>query len=446
MSDLQSLLKKLNASPVSTQSYVYYIKDTGKIHKISSTNIPEKDFAVFEIDNELVKPILIGERRTDEFTITYDVSLKQLRLKEAGYQDNHKTACTMNYQLPVIKSTHESHFLLTSVYEGLTVYIWDITKDYRQGECVWVNSNVYKLTTDIESGNKFNVANHTLFVIDVHLTSVPTQEHSIEKLSMVKEYKGIHVDIWYKDLSHLSGQHVWFDNTVYKLLEDTVAGTEFIISKAEVIVENVNLYSDKNKSLTFTTDILIGDVILNNNSIYSIQNVLQNFGKDKTSVFFYNSSSTMLYYNNPNCLEVNLDTVNEEISTSNAVLDLTNITDLKNGQTLLCGKQLYQIKVDKEYDIIVQQNTVNKTWSIMLNPYTKKFLQTSGAMQDDVLFFSITSKYDPNILYTSLEFKISDLLSESTSVIPIVSEYEQDPDNVSIYTAKYFDSYAHEVI
>jgi hypothetical protein len=27
MSDLQSLLKKLNASPVSTQSYVYYIKE-----------------------------------------------------------------------------------------------------------------------------------------------------------------------------------------------------------------------------------------------------------------------------------------------------------------------------------------------------------------------------------------------------------------------------------
>ena len=83
MSDLQSLLKKLNAGPVSTISYVYYEKETGKIHKISSKNTPDEGLTVFEIENEEVLPILSGERRTEEFTITYDVSLKQIRLKQS---------------------------------------------------------------------------------------------------------------------------------------------------------------------------------------------------------------------------------------------------------------------------------------------------------------------------------------------------------------------------
>ena len=105
MSNLQDLLKKLNAGPVSTMSYVYYDKENGKIHKISSANTPQEGFEVFEIENSEVNPILTGERRTDEFTITYDVSLKQVRLKEVAYDDSHNTAATMCYQLPVIKDT-----------------------------------------------------------------------------------------------------------------------------------------------------------------------------------------------------------------------------------------------------------------------------------------------------------------------------------------------------
>jgi hypothetical protein len=207
MSDLQSLLKKLSAAPASAISYVYYDKETGKIHKISSRNVAEDGFEIFEIETLEVKPILTGERRTDEFIIMYDVSLKQIRLKEVAYDDSYNTAATMCYQLPVI-----------------------------------------------------------------------------------------------------------------------------------------------------------------------------------------------------NC-NITLDT-----------------------------------------DIVIQQDTKNNVWNLQINPHTKKFLRMSMYNTKETICFSITSKYDPNILYRSLEFLIGELITEDVPTIPFKFASESIPTDVSIYTAKYFDSYAHEII
>ena len=162
-------------------------------------------------------------------------------------------------------------------------------------------------------------------------------------------------------------------------------------------------------------------------------------------MFFYNALSTLLYYNNKSCLEINLAD-DDSIESNDMRLNLTSSDNLKNGQTILSGKTLYQITVDKGYDIIIQQNTFSKTWNLLLNPYTKKFLQNSGYSSKETLYFSVTAKYDPNVLFRSLKFTVGDLLSDVTSEIPFSTEGEADPQNVSIYTAKYFDSYAHEVI
>ena len=123
-----------------------------------------------------------------------------------------------------------------------------------------------------------------------------------------------------------------------------------------------------------------------------------------------------------------------------------NVKD--NGKIVLCGRYLYQIEVSRDYDIIIQQNTIFKHWNIQINPYTKKFLRTSGYKPNDNLYFSLTAKHDPNLLIRSLQFKISDLLAhdDQNPIIPFKYESESDSNDVSIFTAKYFDSYAHEVI
>jgi plasmid maintenance system killer protein len=446
MSSLQDLIKKIQVSAVITDSYVYYTKETGKIHKISSRNVPNDEYEVIAIPQEEVKPILSGERRTEEFTITYDLSLKQIKLKEIAYDDSHNTASTMCYQLPIIKNSHDAHVALEHVYEGVEVYVYDPSCNYSKGQCVWYNNNVYKLATDTSADTEFDLTTHKIFVEDVVLTVLPTQNQYTEKLTMQPEYVGVRVDVWYKELSHLAGQHVWLNGTVYKLLKDQSVDTEFTMENAEVIVSNVKLYADENKSLKTVQNVVVGDMLLDNNQLYSVQLISEEFDKDKISIFFFNTASTMIYYNNENVIEADLSSIHETITYKDLKLNLIKTTDLKNGQTILSGKQLYQVRVDREYDIIVQQNTQNKTWTMMINPYTKKFLQTSGYKPTERLYFSVTSKYDPNILYRSLEFTVGDLLSDKTSVIPFITDLEQDSTDVSIYTAKYFDSYAHEVI
>jgi len=331
------------------------------------------------------------------------------------------------------------------VYDGVTVFIWDITKSYNLGQLVWHNNLVYKLKTNIEQNVEFDTTAHSVFVDNVVITAMPTQSQTIINYTMTPEYTGIHVDVWYKELSHLAGQHVWLNGNVYKISEDAAADTEFTMDNATVIIGNVLLYADENKLLPTTSKLSLGNIILNNNSIYSIQEEKEQINKDKSSVFFYNALSTLLYYNNKSCLEINLAD-DDSIESNDMRLNLTSSDNLKNGQTILSGKRLYQVQTEKAYDIIVQQNTLSKAWNLLLNPYTKKFLQTSGYNPKETLYFSVTSKYDPNILYRSLEFTVGDLLSDVTSVILFSTEDEEDPQNVSIYTAKYFDSYAHEVI
>ena len=446
MSNLQSLIKKLKVGAVASKSYIYYEKETGKISKVSSRDVFEEGFEIFETDTEEVARILTGERRTEEFTITYDVSSKQIRLKEIAYDDSHNTAATMSYQLPLIKNSHDGHFILTEAYSGVDVYIFDKTKEYTKGQCVWYNNNVYKLSKDINQNIEFDSNKHKLFIQNVILSNLPTQTQSTTKLDMKPEYIGIHVDVWYKELSHLAGQHVWINENVYRLLKDQDANTNFTMDNAELVVENVKLYNDENKNLKFCNLINADDMLLNNNEIFSVNATIQEFTKDKLSIFFYNSIDTLLYSDNENFSEVSLNSVNTNITNSSIKIDLTDSYDLNNGQLVLSGKKLYQVEKNKDYDIIVQQNTISKLWSILLNPHTKKFLQMSGYNPKETLYFSVTSKYDPNILYRSLEFTIGDLLNEQESVIPFIYDIENNSDDVSIYTAKYFENYAHEVI
>lgn len=86
-----------------------------------------------------------------------------------------------------------------------------------------------------------------------------------------KAYEGIRVDVWYDELEHLSGQHVWKNDTVYRLINDQPADTEFNIDNAELIVENVFVYDDENKSLPFHKEVIEGELVLNNNELNIVE-------------------------------------------------------------------------------------------------------------------------------------------------------------------------------
>ena len=137
--------------------------------------------------------------------------------------------------------------------------------------------------------------------------------------------------------------------------------------------------------------------------------------------------------------------------TSSKKLVLKAVNDIKtyNTSSVMCYR-LPVIKdsstVDEEStDIIVRQDLINKEWKIKITPATKNFLISTTTPSNETLYFSVTSKFDPNILYRSLEVNASNLIYNAVS-IPFKYDVEGNKDNISIYTAKYFDNYIHEII
>lgn len=83
------------------------------------------------------------------------------------------------------------------------------------------------------------------------------------------QYEGVHVDIWYKELAHIKGQHIFHENIVYKVTETALPNTEFYKIKKELLVKNVKLHSDKNLNLQFNRA-KKNNVVLSDNKLYTV--------------------------------------------------------------------------------------------------------------------------------------------------------------------------------
>lgn len=308
MSSLAELIKEINTQ-ISTvsESFVYYDKETGKIQKISNKKV-DCNLEVFKIETDLVKDIIIGKKRTDDFLVSYDLSEKRLTVKEITYESELNSIKHKLHEIPKVKKSLQ----------------------------IDPNSSFFQI------------------------------------------YDGIHVDVWYKELPYLAGQHVWFENTVYKFKNDQLVKSKFNFENTEIILENVKLFDDENKHLNFNINLANGDKLLNYNKLYLYQ--------------------------------------------KNKVSNTTN-----------------------EFDLIIRQDNLNRCWKVFLSEDTRKKLIISNYNLNDKIYFSVTQKYNPNVLYRFLEVNLKDLLYNSIEH-PFKYNWEIANKEVSIYTPKFFDSYIYEVI
>jgi len=444
MSELASLLKKLKVEAVSNEAFVYYEEQTGAVKKVSNRKYDTEEYGLLIVSQDQAKPLLAGEYRLDEWVVTYDVAIKDRVLKLKTYEDKNKIASTLCYELPVIKNYNDGHSTLTPAYDGVDVYIWSIDGCYVKDQIVFHENNVYKLLKDNAEGEEFG--NADLFVENVLMSDMSTVTHDLEFLTMKPEYEGIHVDVWYDELPHVAGQHIWNKGTVYKIKKDQKEGTKFKKSNCEVILKNVILYADENKWLEVIdpNDLTSGMIILNNNKIFSIGYASEQFEKQQKTSFWRESDRYIIVWDTIELLK--FDSLNKKTLFYETTNKVYHKDELENGQLVLVGQRIYNYNTGKDYDVIVQQNLVDRCWTIILNPYTKSFLNTSGYSINDKLYFSVTEKYDPNILYRTLEINAEELLWAQPKNVPFIYDSESSGDNVSIYTAKYFEHYAHEVI
>lgn len=86
-----------------------------------------------------------------------------------------------------------------------------------------------------------------------------------------RQFKAIqHVDVWYDNVEHFKGQHVWYKNTIYIMMENQSAGTAFNERNTNIVAREVLLIDDSNKSLKFDLP-ETGKLALVNNKIMLCQ-------------------------------------------------------------------------------------------------------------------------------------------------------------------------------
>jgi hypothetical protein len=444
MSSLKELIDSIKIQQASADSsFVSYDKDSGTIIKIESRRPLESNHSILSVETDKVLPILEGKKSINDYIVIYDLSIKQITLKEKYYEDNYNSASLFMHEFSKTK-TDNGHHVFDEIYEGVDVNVWLKADSYSKGSFVFYNNNIYKLLQDNTENEEFDQKNAVIFVENVKLTTTTTFDHNISLQTNIPIYEGIHVDVWYKELSHKAGQHIWHKGTVYRLKKDQKANTNFKKSNTDVIVEDVILFEDENNMLKFDDPKIKGDKFLSFNKLYIKDDYKIDHNKTYSEVYFY-SNNNVIMLSDDVIQVVNIST-KEIFSLDEDKLNINNIDTVNNGEKVLVGKKLYIVHTNKEIDLLIIQNNLAKHWEVSINPTTKAFLRTSGYSNNDTVYFSITAKYDPNILYESLTIPIQDLISHEEVIIRFNDKLDYESLEPSLYTTKYFENYAHEVI
>lgn len=458
MSSFSNFLKSLNINidlEDKKVSYVYFSKEDGSIQKIANLKF-DSEFECIEVTHEEAAPIISGERSSSDFIIAYDPVLKQMALKELTYEEDLDSIVYKMYQLPVYKSSSRSSrrtLLFEQVYDGVKVYLWSPDQDYREGDVIWFNEKVYIVKEDLTKSAHLDFSKVEVYIDKVHLTSIENNkatEYTEENFQRI--YDGVTVDVWYNELSHLAGQHVWKDKTVFRLKDDQPANTDFTIDNADIVETNVLLYEDENKFLSFEKAVQQGNKLLINNKLYLYTQEYKE-SNSATITFFLGENLPVVYDDASGEFARVVVNVfdNEQSLTLKEVSIEANVLDpleLPSGSLILLGKDLYLIRTRDVYDadVNVVQNHIKGVWEVYLGKRTKKSLEAVPHFTVDNLFFSVTAKHDPNILQRTLLFSVSDLLKNRKQVFPFKYKWEYEKHDVSVYTSKYFSTYAYEIV
>lgn len=159
MSRLQDLIKKIQVEKATSESYVYYSKDTGKIHKISSTESPDENYKVTKLLNKDVNSILTGKNKTEDFLIYFNIKTKQIELKKVKNNDKLLVSETMAYKLPVELDFDTNNYDAV-IKQNLIKNVWELvlnteTKNFLINNGYNLNENIYFSITAKNDPNIF---------------------------------------------------------------------------------------------------------------------------------------------------------------------------------------------------------------------------------------------------------------------------------------------------
>ena len=151
-----------------------------------------------------------------------------------------------------------------AVYTGIDIDKWYPNLPYLKGQHVWYEDCLYKCEIGYTEENNFSVEKYSIVLEDVkdleqaenfqkgdillykrslwsskanHGYEYDNIGYDLTDLEPV--YQGIDIDKWYPNLPYLTGQHVWYENTLYRCNTDYKEQEEFSIDKYDCLLENV---------------------------------------------------------------------------------------------------------------------------------------------------------------------------------------------------------------
>jgi hypothetical protein len=200
----------------------------------------------------------------------------------------------------------------TRIYEGIDIDKWYPNLPYLVGQHVWYDNILYRCHTEYTESNSFSkdqydivlenvkdgkvvdeiakgdivLYDRVLWMSDINANAI---KEDITKINIQKTYKiednftrvyeGIDIDKWYPNLPYLVGQHVWYDNTLYRCHTEYTENDAFSKDQYNIVLENVN-------ELTQTIDFAKGDILFHERVLW-MSLINYKFEENKTDKIRY---------------------------------------------------------------------------------------------------------------------------------------------------------------
>lgn len=120
----------------------------------------------------------------------------------------------------------------------------------------------------------------------------------------------------------------------------------------------------------------------------------------------------------------------------------------ENDFSIIVNDNMYKIpymETIDDYDVKLIQDVINNQWVISLHNSLKENLKQQTSY-NTMLYFSVTRKNDPIILYHYFTVPMHDLIENDNIKVSFSSHFELDKDEISVYTFKKFEIYCRGVI
>lgn len=202
--------------------------------------------------------------------------------------------------------------------------------------------------------------------------------------------------------------------------------------------------------------------------INNLQKFIQNLEISKTNAGMY------VHFYSENGKIIKISSKEESLDNAHSIfVDYGDIKDIQEGvrslddylvtfdpikNKLVVTNQLEQVKIpnvrDRLYKIPYTNPNADITVTHRNGDWLVSLAQEKRVAEEAVrhhfnfnliMYFSITEKNNPNILHSLCKVTYQSLMAETEVDITDQIVTDINPNNVSIYTAKYFDSYNFEV-